>query len=67
MKRFMVVPALGSAWRQGIVVFLGFPRLPVLANTFCGHIGAVLAGIPTVRALFTGGRVGIYETGVGEL
>lgn len=59
MKRFMVVSVMipSTAWR--IIVFAGFPPFSVRAYTISGHVGAKLAAIPAVRALLTGGVVGV--------
>lgn len=67
MKRFITVPtriALRWGWLGNLGGFLPFPVLP---DTISGQVGAVLARFPAMRALFTGGGVGIYKTGIREL
>ncbi len=62
MKRFISVSRfrlLGLPTLGGVVVFGGFLGFPVRAYTISGHIGAVLASIPAMRALLTGGSVGV--------
>lgn len=70
MKRFIDVSLsglLGLPTARRAIIFGGFLGFPVRAYTIGGHVGAVLASIPAMGALLTGGRVGINETGFCEL